>query len=44
MSFESLSQENFKALKVRAEIFEDYFIDIGIPHDYQVFEGKRCVN
>ncbi|MGH2328078.1 D-glycero-D-manno-heptose 1-phosphate guanosyltransferase [Campylobacter taeniopygiae] len=36
-SFEEFLQENYKNLKARAEIFEDYFIDIGIPEDYKNF-------
>lgn len=38
-SFEEFLQENFKALKTRVEIFEDYFIDIGIPEDYKRFNN-----
>lgn len=33
-SFEDFLQENFKDLFVGAEIFDEYFIDIGIPEDY----------
>ncbi|HAA1924205.1 D-glycero-D-manno-heptose 1-phosphate guanosyltransferase [Campylobacter coli] len=36
-SFEEFLQENYIKLKARAEIFDDYFIDIGIPEDYQIF-------
>ncbi|RTI88589.1 D-glycero-D-manno-heptose 1-phosphate guanosyltransferase [Campylobacter jejuni] len=39
-SFEEFLQENYKNLKARAEIFEDYFIDIGIPEDYKSFDFK----
>ncbi|MBZ7942857.1 nucleotidyltransferase family protein [Campylobacter molothri] len=39
-SFEEFLQENYKNLKARAEIFEDYFIDIGIPEDYKSFNFK----
>ncbi|MBZ7973165.1 nucleotidyltransferase family protein [Campylobacter molothri] len=39
-SFEEFLQENYKNLKARAEIFEDYFIDIGIPEDYKNFDFK----
>ncbi|CAA6805907.1 MAG: D-glycero-D-manno-heptose 1-phosphate guanosyltransferase [uncultured Sulfurovum sp.] len=33
-SFEAFMQENFKKLGISVKIFEDYFIDIGIPDDY----------
>ncbi|MFK0442586.1 nucleotidyltransferase family protein [Campylobacter jejuni] len=33
-SFEEFLQENYKKLKARAEICDDYFIDIGVPEDY----------
>jgi D-glycero-alpha-D-manno-heptose 1-phosphate guanylyltransferase len=33
-SFEEFIQNNFKKLKIRAKVFDDYFIDIGIPEDY----------
>ncbi|QOR04215.1 nucleotidyltransferase family protein [Campylobacter cuniculorum] len=36
-SFEDFLQKNFKKLIARAEIFEDYFIDIGVPSDYELF-------
>ncbi|MBK1972276.1 D-glycero-D-manno-heptose 1-phosphate guanosyltransferase [Campylobacter sp. TTU_617] len=36
-SFESFLQENFKTLKARACIFDNYFIDIGVPEDYERF-------
>lgn len=36
-SFESFLQENYKNLKARACIFNDYFIDIGVPEDYKRF-------
>ncbi|MBM0637665.1 nucleotidyltransferase family protein [Campylobacter sp. VicNov18] len=36
-SFEEFLQENYYNLKARAEIFKDYFIDIGIPEDYHYF-------
>lgn len=36
-SFEKFLQENFEKLKARAETFEDYFIDIGVPSDYELF-------
>ncbi|BEK46713.1 D-glycero-D-manno-heptose 1-phosphate guanosyltransferase [Campylobacter jejuni] len=36
-SFEEFLQENYKKLKARAEICDDYFIDIGVPEDYYDF-------
>ncbi|EAH6000058.1 D-glycero-D-manno-heptose 1-phosphate guanosyltransferase [Campylobacter coli] len=39
-SFEEFLQENYKKLKARACIFDDYFIDIGIPEDYYLFYSK----
>ncbi|HDZ4273789.1 D-glycero-D-manno-heptose 1-phosphate guanosyltransferase [Campylobacter jejuni] len=36
-SFEEFLQENYEKLKARAEIFDDYFIDIGVPEDYYNF-------
>lgn len=39
-SFEEFLQKNYKNLKARAEIFEDYFIDIGVPEDYASFYCK----
>ncbi|EBI2433247.1 NTP transferase domain-containing protein [Campylobacter coli] len=36
-SFEEFLQENYKSLKIQTQIFDDYFIDIGIPKDYQIF-------
>ncbi|CAM4103181.1 nucleotidyltransferase family protein [Campylobacter hepaticus] len=36
-SFETFLQNNYKNLNARAEIFKDYFIDIGIPEDYKKF-------
>ncbi|MGI7657083.1 nucleotidyltransferase family protein [Campylobacter jejuni] len=40
-SFEEFLQENYIKLKARAEIFDDYFIDIGIPQDYILFCDKH---
>ncbi len=39
-SFEDFIKSNFRELKVFAQIFDGYFIDIGIPEDYQrsIFE------
>lgn len=34
-SFEEFMQNEFKSLKVSVKVFENYFIDIGIPEDYQ---------
>lgn len=39
-SFEEFIEANFKALKAKAIIFDDYFIDIGIPEDYNKFIKK----
>ncbi len=36
-SFEEFLQENYKLLKIQTQIFDDYFIDIGIPEDYKKF-------
>jgi len=33
-SFEEFMEKNFEDLHVTAQIFENYFIDIGIPEDY----------
>ncbi|KGI55287.1 D-glycero-D-manno-heptose 1-phosphate guanosyltransferase [Campylobacter sp. MIT 97-5078] len=33
-SFEDFMQSHFKALRARAEVFDGYFIDIGVPQDY----------
>ena len=33
-SFEEFMQINFKELKISEKVFENYFIDIGIPEDY----------
>ncbi len=34
-SFETFMQENINVLNIYASIFDTYFIDIGIPEDYQ---------
>ncbi|HFN3419343.1 D-glycero-D-manno-heptose 1-phosphate guanosyltransferase [Campylobacter jejuni] len=39
-SFEEFLQENYRNLKARAEIFDDYFIDIGVPSDYERFSDE----
>ncbi|MFQ6343009.1 nucleotidyltransferase family protein [Campylobacter sp. VTCC 70190] len=36
-SFEDFLQANFGTLRARAEIFDEYFIDIGVPKDYESF-------
>ena len=36
-SFEEFFQVNFLSLRAKACVFDDYFIDIGIPQDYQMF-------
>ncbi|EAH7030910.1 D-glycero-D-manno-heptose 1-phosphate guanosyltransferase [Campylobacter lari] len=36
-SFEEFLQKNHKLLKIQTQIFNDYFIDIGIPEDYKKF-------
>ncbi|KQI15958.1 D-glycero-D-manno-heptose 1-phosphate guanosyltransferase [Campylobacter coli CVM 41970] len=40
-SFEEFLQENYRNLKARAEIFDDYFIDIGVPEDYYNFTTNQ---
>ncbi|EML8171377.1 D-glycero-D-manno-heptose 1-phosphate guanosyltransferase [Campylobacter upsaliensis] len=40
-SFEEFLEQNYKSLKARAELFEDYFIDIGIPQDYEKFSRLK---
>ncbi|EAI7179036.1 D-glycero-D-manno-heptose 1-phosphate guanosyltransferase [Campylobacter coli] len=40
-SFEEFLQENYKSLKIQTQIFDDYFIDIGIPEDYIKFIKLR---
>lgn len=39
-SFEEFMQVNFKELKISVKVFEDYFIDIGIPEDYQKAQSE----
>ncbi|EAI5560818.1 D-glycero-D-manno-heptose 1-phosphate guanosyltransferase [Campylobacter lari] len=36
-SFEGFLQVNHKVLKIQTQIFDDYFIDIGVPEDYKRF-------
>ncbi|OEW29312.1 D-glycero-D-manno-heptose 1-phosphate guanosyltransferase [Campylobacter jejuni] len=40
-SFEEFLQENYTKLKIRAGIFDDYFIDIGVPEDYYNFTTNQ---
>lgn len=40
-SFEEFLQENYEKLKARACIFDDYFIDIGVPEDYRFFYNSQ---
>ncbi|EAK9944551.1 D-glycero-D-manno-heptose 1-phosphate guanosyltransferase [Campylobacter lari] len=40
-SFEEFLQSNYNALKIQAQIFDGYFIDIGIPQDYFSFCDKK---
>lgn len=40
-SFEEFFQENFLIFNAKATIFDDYFIDIGIPQDYKAFIDKN---
>jgi D-glycero-alpha-D-manno-heptose 1-phosphate guanylyltransferase len=39
-SFEEFMQNNFKELKVCSTVFENYFIDIGIPEDYEKAQSE----
>ena len=38
-SFEEFLENNFQKLKAKGKVFENYFIDIGIPKDYE--KAKR---
>ncbi|EGI7978949.1 D-glycero-D-manno-heptose 1-phosphate guanosyltransferase, partial [Campylobacter jejuni] len=38
-SFEEFLRENYEKLKAKAHIFDDYFIDIGVPEDYRRFNN-----
>ncbi|EGK8165987.1 NTP transferase domain-containing protein, partial [Campylobacter coli] len=40
-SFEEFLQENYKTLKIQTQIFDDYFIDIGVPEDYYNFTTNQ---
>lgn len=39
-SFETFMEENVKSLSIHARVFDNYFIDIGIPYDYQRAENE----
>ncbi|EAI4813032.1 nucleotidyltransferase family protein [Campylobacter lari] len=39
-SFEEFLQVNHKILEIQTQIFDDYFIDIGIPEDYYLFYSR----
>lgn len=39
-SFEEFMQDNFKNLKISSTVFENYFIDIGIPEDYEKAQNE----
>ena len=39
-SFEEFMQVNFEELKISVQVFEKYFIDIGIPEDYQKAQSE----
>lgn len=41
-SFEEFLEENFRTLKAKGKVFSGYFIDIGIPEDYE--KAKRYFN
>lgn len=40
-SFEEFLQENYKTLRIKTKVFDHYFIDIGIPEDYERFVNSR---
>ncbi|HEB9328850.1 TPA: nucleotidyltransferase family protein [Campylobacter coli] len=40
-SFEEFLQKKYKSLKIQTQIFNDYFIDIGIPKDYRFFYNSQ---
>jgi len=39
-SFEEFMQVNFDKLKISVKVFENYFIDIGIPEDYEKAQSE----
>lgn len=39
-SFEEFMQTNFETLNAKVEIFDSYFIDIGIPEDYEKAQSE----
>ncbi|OEW37506.1 MULTISPECIES: D-glycero-D-manno-heptose 1-phosphate guanosyltransferase [Campylobacter] len=40
-SFEEFLEENYEKLKAKAHIFDDYFMDIGVPEDYYSFTTNQ---
>ncbi|MEF3228305.1 UNVERIFIED_CONTAM: nucleotidyltransferase family protein [Campylobacter jejuni] len=42
-SFEEFLQENYEKLKAKVHIFDDYFIDIGVPEDYYNFMYRGLI-
>ncbi|EGK8037558.1 NTP transferase domain-containing protein [Campylobacter lari] len=43
-SFEEFLQKKYKTLKIQTKIFNNYFIDIGIPQDYHNFSFLKKEN
>jgi D-glycero-alpha-D-manno-heptose 1-phosphate guanylyltransferase len=41
-SFEEFLETNYKKLNAKGKIFDDYFIDIGIPEDYEKAKKDFC--
>ena len=39
-SFEEFMQDNFQKLKASVKVFDNYFIDIGIPEDYEKAQNE----
>jgi D-glycero-alpha-D-manno-heptose 1-phosphate guanylyltransferase len=39
-SFEDFMQNNFKQLNISSTVFDNYFIDIGIPEDYEKAQNE----
>ncbi len=39
-SFEEFMQDNFQKLKASVKVFDNYFIDIGIPEDYEKAQSE----
>ena len=42
-SFENFLEKNYSSLKVNTALYDDYFVDIGIPDDYNKFK-KDSIN